>query len=216
MTLLPPRDSSLRATVALLVAFLALFAASLLRAPASNSDLVLHHIPTVLFVAFLCWHGRTRRLDLHSYACITIFLLIHVVGARYTYSEVPYDAWTHALTGVTVSNTFDFQRNHYDRLVHFAFGALMLVPGSRLLAQRVTAARADQVLLGIGLVVVAGAVYELLEWAIAVSLSPTLADRYNGQQGDLWDAQKDQALNLAGALVTAAMIASKWQLTRSR
>ena len=30
--------------------------------------------------------------------------------------------------------------------------------------------------------------------------APDMADAYNGQQGDLWDAQKDMALAMAGAL----------------
>ena len=41
--------------------------------------------------------------------------------------------------------------------------------------------------------------YELFEWGLAMVLSPRNADAYNGQQGDVWDAQKDMSLALLGA-----------------
>lgn len=45
------------------------------------------------------------------------------------------------------------------------------------------------------------AVYEIAEWLVAVTLAPDWADHYNGQQGDVWDAQKDMALAALGAAV---------------
>ena len=46
-------------------------------------------------------------------------------------------------------------------------------------------------------------VYEWMEWAIALALSPEAAESYNGQQGDIWDPQKDMALAGLGAITTA-------------
>lgn len=43
--------------------------------------------------------------------------------------------------------------------------------------------------------------YELIEWAIAVGLSPEQAENYNGQQGDMWDAHKDMLLATIGAIL---------------
>ncbi|MGI5502120.1 DUF2238 domain-containing protein [Lentzea sp. CA-135723] len=43
----------------------------------------------------------------------------------------------------------------------------------------------------------------MLEWAIAMTLAPDLAEAYNGQQGDMWDAHADMALAAVGALVTS-------------
>jgi len=42
-------------------------------------------------------------------------------------------------------------------------------------------------------------IYELLEWNLTLMASPEDAETYNGQQGDLWDAQKDMALALLGS-----------------
>ncbi len=50
-------------------------------------------------------------------------------------------------------------------------------------------------------VVAVSAAYELLEWFLSIVLAGPMADDYNGQQGDIWDAQKDMGLATLGALV---------------
>ena len=37
-------------------------------------------------------------------------------------------------------------------------------------------------------------IYELFEWLLTIVMTAEEADYYNGQQGDMWDAQKDMAL----------------------
>lgn len=44
-------------------------------------------------------------------------------------------------------------------------------------------------------------VYELIEWVIAIGMSPDAAEKYNGQQGDLWDAHKDMLMATIGTLM---------------
>jgi putative membrane protein len=53
------------------------------------------------------------------------------------------------------------------------------------------------------------ALYEIFEWLITIVLAPGMADEYNGQQGDVWDSQKDMAIALVGAFVV-----SLWMLVR--
>ena len=57
-----------------------------------------------------------------------MFLCLHTIGSHYTYSLVPYDAWAEKVCGRTLNSVFGFDRNHYDRLVHFSFGFLMAYP----------------------------------------------------------------------------------------
>ena len=45
-------------------------------------------------------------------------------------------------------------------------------------------------------------------------MAPDWADRYNGQQGDIWDPQKDMALALLGA--TLSTLVSAWFQTLRR
>ena len=54
------------------------------------------------------------------------------------------------------------------------------------------------------LIVQAGSlIYELFEWALTLVLSPEDAEGYNGQQGDMFDAQKDMALAMLGSTLAA-------------
>lgn len=44
-------------------------------------------------------------------------------------------------------------------------------------------------------------VYEWIEWALAMTMSPEQAEAYNGQQGDMWDAHKDMFLAFLGGII---------------
>lgn len=46
-------------------------------------------------------------------------------------------------------------------------------------------------------------IYELFEWLLTIVMTTEAANNYNGQQGDMWDAQKDMALALLGSTITA-------------
>ena len=63
------------------------------------------------------------------------------------------------------------------------------------------------------IVVVLGCLYELAEWCLAVIVDPAQAEAYNGQQGDAFDAQKDMALNLLGALLSAPLVVRRLRRT---
>lgn len=52
----------------------------------------------------------------------------------------------------------------------------------------------------------ASAVYEIAEWAVAMTFAPDWAEAYNGQQDDAWDAQRDMALAWVGAIVGVVLI----------
>lgn len=70
-----------------------------------------------------------------------LFLALHSLGGRYTYTDVPYDAVAQAIFGRTVSETFGFERNHYDRLVHLSYGLLAVRPGCEALQRHIGIAR---------------------------------------------------------------------------
>lgn len=41
-----------------------------------------------------------------SYVCLFVFFILHAIGAHYTYALVPYDRWSEAVFGSTVSEVF--------------------------------------------------------------------------------------------------------------
>lgn len=161
----------------------------------------LHHAPTLALVIAAPWLLARWRLSNAAVASILLFWLLHTLGGRYTYSNVPYDEWATSLTGHDLSGLLGATRNHYDRLVHFAFGALATRPVMELCGRR----RWHGAAIALGFVLAGGAAYEIFEWLLTLVAAGPQADAYNGQQGDIWDAQKDMALAAIGCLAAAAL-----------
>ena len=63
----------------------------------------------------------------------------------------------------------------------------------------------EEAFAAVDIVLSTGALYELLEWGIAATLAPEMAEAYNGQQGDIFDPHKDMAIAVAGAVVALAV-----------
>lgn len=202
MHCLLPRD---RLNFLLLGSFLALWAVSCIRVPYPQY-FWMQHVPTVLAVVGLVAAERWQHLDRVGFALAIAFLLLHLVGARYLYSYVPYDDWTHYLFGFRLGESIGFSRNHYDRLVHFCFGLLFACLVGRILVRRADLNRWRAALMAMCIVLAASAVYEIGEWIVAATFAPDWADAYNGQQGDPWDAQRDMALAWVGAMVGTAVV----------
>ena len=153
--------------------------------------------PVAVLLPFAYWALRRWPIGNGSAGCIAAFVLLHLFAARWSYSFVPYDIWF----GGAIDATFGFERNMFDRLVHFAFGVLAVPPlvecGVRYwrLSFRMASVFAVMSVLALG------GVYEIFEWSLTLTLAPEAAGAYNGEQGDMFDAQKDMALAGLGAVL---------------
>lgn len=165
---------------------------------------LLQHIPTMLLLIASPALLRRWPLSTPALACIVAFLALHTLGGRYAYSNVPYDDWARALTGTSLSDLFGWNRNHYDRLAHFAFGALSVVPVTEIVRRWGGLGARGAALAVLGWVLALSALYEIFEWLLTILAAGETADRYNGQQGDIWDAQKDMALAVLSAILVIA------------
>ena len=160
-----------------------------------------HALHSSLTVAGVIWLLHDRRWPMRNgdFIAICAFVVVHSVAARWLYSNVPYDAWLRAAFGWSPQAAFGWQRNHFDRLIHLLFG-LCFTP---MLTAHAHQRWAVSVAQGFALAVMAvGLIYEWLEWAIALLLSPDQAEAYKGQQGDIWDAHMDMLLATIGAVVS--------------
>ena len=173
----------------------------------------LHHIPTLALILSAPRWLRRRPLSDAALFCLVGFFALHSFGARWTYSSVPYDDWAMALSGITISDIFGWSRNHYDRLVHLAYGALLMLPLSQWLRPLFGPSRGVLLTMAVILLLASSAAYELFEWLLTLFMAPGTAEAYNGQQGDIWDAHKDMALALAGSLGAALWIGRKVSAT---
>lgn len=163
---------------------------------------LLHQAGTVLMLIALIVVMKKIGVSFYSFCLYIGFLLIHILGAHYLYSYVPYNEWIENLFHFDLNQSMGWSRNMYDRLVHFAYGLLLYPFFYRCFQVWLPSAKPFTLfLLVIQFIMASSMFYELIEWWIAIGLSPEDAENYNGQQGDIWDAHKDMFLATVGALL---------------
>jgi putative membrane protein len=169
--------------------------------PLYRQDWLLENVLVLVAVPLLVRFGPDLRLSDASWACLFVFFSLHVIGAHYTYSEVPYQDWYEGLSGRSFEADFGIGRNQYDRLVHFLYGLLMALPVMELLDARARPTGLWRWLVPVLFLISHGSLYELIEWGAAETFGGDLGAAYLGTQGDIWDAQKDTALAALGAVL---------------
>jgi len=155
--------------------------------------------------AFLFLFHRQLLFSRVSYTLIFVFMFLHQVGAHYSYAEVPYDAWFEGLTGRTFNSVFGWERNHFDRVVHFSYGLLLAYPIREIFLRVADVRGFWGYFLPLDLTMSTSMLFELIEWLAAEVFGGDLGAAYLGAQGDIWDAQRDMALASLGAL-TAMLV----------
>jgi putative membrane protein len=174
--------------------------------PLDRSDWWMENALVFLGVGFLVWTYKPFPLSRVSYTCIFVFMVLHALGAHYTYAKVPYQEWIPALAG---------GRNMYDRLVHFCYGLLLAYPIREMFLRIGNVRGFWGYFLPLDLTMSTSMLYELIEWGTAVTVGKDLGQAYLGTQGDVWDAHKDMALASLGALICMIITALiNWRLQR--
>ncbi len=161
----------------------------------------LENLLVFIFVPSLIFTFKKFRLSNISYTTITIFLILHSIGAHYTYSEVPF-----------VKSIFDFvnfQRDNYDRLVHFSFGLLMVYPAREVITRSLNLNAFWRFYIPLIIIISSSASYEIIEMVTAMIVQPENAIAWLGIQGDPFDAEKDMLMAASGALITSILSLSK-------
>jgi putative membrane protein len=165
----------------LLLAFGAWFTALGL-APYDRAAWALENVLVVVAIAiFVATRHRLRFSNL-SYTLLFVFFVVHEIGAHYTYARVPWAQWLEWASAGSV-RIGALARNDYDRVVHFAYGLLVLFILSH------------------------AALYEQLEWAATALFSRELGSTYLGAQGDPWDSEWDVLAAVVGAGLALAIMA---------
>lgn len=142
-----------------------------------------------------------------SYTLIFIFLCLHEIGAHYTYAKVPYDEWFRSAFGFSLNEALRFQRNQFDRMVHFSYGLLIAYPVREIFVRIANVRGFWGYFLPLDLTMSTSMLFELFEWLVAEVFGGELGPTYLGTQGDVWDAHKDMALASLGALIVMTLTA---------
>jgi putative membrane protein len=182
----------------LLLAWYVLWWSFLAIAPLDRKDWALENALALALVGTLIATYRRFRFSFLSYLLITLFMTLHAVGAHYTYAEVPLGFW--------LKDALSLSRNPFDRIVHFAFGLLLVYPLKELLMRTGRVRGFWSVYLPISGTLAQSGFFELVEGIVAQIVSPDLGAAYLGTQGDEWDAQKDMAAALVGAVLMTILI----------
>jgi putative membrane protein len=167
-------------------------------APRDFYTWLLEAAPAIIGVLVLLVTYRRFPLTELLYVLILLHCIVLLVGAHYTYAEVPlFD---------TIKPWFGFERNNYDKLGHFVQGFVPAIIAREILVRnRVVASRAWLNFLVICICLAFSAFYELIEWWVAL-LSGTAAESFLGTQGYVWDTQSDMAFALVGAIAALLLL----------
>ncbi|HLZ32684.1 MAG TPA: DUF2238 domain-containing protein [Nitrospira sp.] len=165
--------------------------------PLNRRDWLLENLLALTAVTLLVLTYRRFRFSPLSYCLIALFMTLHAIGAHYTYAEVPIGFW--------IKDVLALSRNPFDRIVHFAYGALLVYPVRELLVRIAGVRGFWSYHLSVSAILAQSGLFEVIEGLVAVLVSPELGSTYLGTQGDEWDAQKDMASAFGGAVLATAI-----------
>lgn len=167
--------------------------------PAEPVTWWLEATPVLLGASLLAATRRRLPLTPLSNWLLLLGAVMVLIGAHYTFAEVPAFNWLRDALGL--------QRNHYDRVGHFFQGFIAAIIFRELLL-RTSPLRPGRwlVILTQALSLGKSVLYEFLEWGAAIIFGEG-ATAFLGTQGDVWDAHWDMALAFAGAITAQALLA---------
>lgn len=166
--------------------------------PSYRDGWLLENYLTFIAVPLVLITARYFRLSNLSYTLITLFMILHTIGSKYTYAEVPL--------GYLLQEWMGASRNMYDRLVHFSFGLLLAYPMREIFIRIGKQRGVWGYWIPVELTLAASALYELIEWGAAAIVNPEAGLAFLGSQGDIWDAQKDMAFAGLGSIITMTLV----------
>jgi len=176
--------------------------------PVNREDWLLENVLVFFALPAIAVFFRYRLLSNSSYVLLFLFLTMHAIGAHFTYTEMPL--------GNFLRDNLHWSRNHYDRVVHFAFGLLVTYPVREALLGLGFRHKDMSCVVAIHVVMAWSGLYEVIEGLVAHLVNPELGAAYNGIQGDVWDAQKDMSLAMTGALCAMVLaLLSGWEHSRA-
>jgi len=170
--------------------------------PVNPGIWALENILVVTVFPVVLWLDRRYSFNNLTYLSLTAFVILHLFGANLTYNHMTYFIW--------YSDWFGWERNYYDQFIHFLFGLMVFVPFFEVFYHQGISRRLSY-LLAFLFISSIGAGYEILEWLAMEVFCPNTQEACFQAltQGDIWDAQKDMAFAVIGALL-ALVLHSIW------
>lgn len=167
--------------------------------PAMYDVWIAEMIPVIaIYLALVLTYSKFQFSNT-SYVLMSVWLILHTIGAHYTFANVPFDWFTEWWGG---------ERNHFDRIAHFSVG-FYAYPMVELLLKKRWAVPVTAGCFGLFFIMSVAGAYEIIEWWYAELAGGDAGIEFLGSQGDIWDAQKDMLADTLGAI--AALILYFWK-----
>ncbi|ARU60197.1 hypothetical protein CBW65_03340 [Tumebacillus avium] len=158
--------------------------------------------PILIIWGVAIWLYRRFRLTDLTYTWLWISSIIVIIGGHYSYEHMPLFSW--------LRDTFDLQRNHYDRFGHFIKGiTAALLAREVILRKTPVDSRFWLNFFVLSFCLGLAALYEIVEF-LSVMVLHGESTEFLGMQGDIWDAQWDMLMTFLGAIL-ALPVFRKWQ-----
>ena len=152
---------------------------------------ILEVFPAIIGFVILVFSFQKFRFTDLTYVMILLHCYILFVGGHYTYAEVPLFNW--------IKDVFHLVRNDYDKVGHFAQGFVPAMIIRELFIRKQVVLKSGWIaFLTIAVCGAISAMYELLEWFVAIT-SGQSSEAFLGTQGDNWDTQSDMLCAFIGA-----------------
>jgi len=163
--------------------------------PIDRSVWLVEVIPIVAVFILLIFTYKKFQFTSVSYSLMLLWLVWHTIGGHYTFANVPFDF---------ITNLFNFERNHFDRVGHLVIG-FYAYPMAEFLTRKKYTNVTVASFFGLFFIMSIAASYEIVEWAYAVADGGNTGIEFLGSQGDIWDAQKDMLADTIGAIISLCL-----------
>jgi putative membrane protein len=151
-------------------------------------------LPALLAVGILVLLYNQFRFTNLVYAIVWLHCIVLMVGAKYTYAEVPlFDYF---------KEVFGWTRNNYDKVGHFMQGfSPALIAREVFIRQNIVNGNGWTLFLAVAVPLAFSAFYEFVEWWVAAATGDS-AEAFLGTQGYQWDTQTDMFMCLVGSIAS--------------
>ncbi|MGA8786659.1 MAG: DUF2238 domain-containing protein [Polaromonas sp.] len=167
-------------------------------APYDHATWALEVAPAVIAAPALLATWRRYPLTTLLYVLIALHALVLILGGAYTYARVPLGFW--------LQDLMHLGRNPYDKIGHLMQGLVPAMVTREILLQRgYLSSQPMAAFLSVCVAMAISAVYELIEWGVALALGQD-ATEFLGTQGDPWDTQSDMFWALIGATMAVTLL----------
>jgi putative membrane protein len=159
---------------------------------------ILEAFPAIVAVVVMALTTKSFRLTPLLYVLILMHCIILLIGAHYTYAEVPLFDY--------LKDLFDLERNNFDKVGHLAQGFVPAIVAREIIIRKhIIVSPGWCVFFILSVILAISALYEIIEWWVAVA-SEEAAEAFLGTQGYAWDTQSDMFLALLGAIAALVLL----------